>query len=178
MATTNSQPESSISRAHTVVCGNSDSSSSSNLTRTRTVFYSLDTNDTAEDNKKKRSQFETSKDDEDTAEMDDTIELKYKQPKISHDTEQDITEPVTPVTSSPIISSQPLQPQRGQQAESSAVKTTKESDIPDWHNNYTAWAYLQSQNPEYESRYLVKRDNMEEGRSGYVLGRKSDCDIV
>jgi hypothetical protein len=178
MATSDPQTKPSVSSSQTVTCSESSSVSSNNLTRTGTVFYSLDNNDSAGDNnnnnnnKKKRPQFETSENDEDTVESDHTVELKRKQSKIGHHTEEYTapkkkTEPVTPSTPSPTTSQQ--------QPGSSAT----ELDIPDWHNNYKAWAFLQSQNPAYKSMYLVKRDNMEEGRrSGYVLGRKADCDIV
>lgn len=177
---TKPQTKPSINSSRTVTCSDSGSMSSNNLTRSNTVFYSLDNNDLSDstgDNKKKRSQFETSEDDRDTIGSDDTIELKRKQSKINHDpgevtsSSSRETEPVTSTATSSQVSATQYQQQQD-------TKSNNNLDMPDWHNNYKAWAFLQSQNRDYDSVYLINRENMAGGRSGYVLGRSPDSDIV
>ncbi|KAG1151875.1 hypothetical protein G6F38_000947 [Rhizopus arrhizus] len=56
------------------------------------------------------------------------------------------------------------------------VSETFKPTAPDWESHLEAWAYLQSLTPKYESKYLVKKSEEHE-RKGYLLGRRSDCDI-
>ncbi|KAI9027392.1 kinase-like domain-containing protein [Phycomyces nitens] len=50
-------------------------------------------------------------------------------------------------------------------------------DPPNWETN-PAWCYLQSMHPLYKSIYLVRQSFTDGSRTGYVLGRGEDCDII
>ncbi|KAL9539483.1 hypothetical protein MBANPS3_010231 [Mucor bainieri] len=49
---------------------------------------------------------------------------------------------------------------------------------PDWSSNSRAWAFLQSQSPKYPNMYLVKQEEDNRERPGYLLGRRKDADII
>ncbi|KAF7731938.1 hypothetical protein EC973_007769 [Apophysomyces ossiformis] len=51
-------------------------------------------------------------------------------------------------------------------------------DPPDWEQHSNAWAYLQSLHPSYQSGYLDRQSADASGRTGYLLGRRSNCDFV
>ncbi|KAG0174932.1 hypothetical protein DFQ30_001832 [Apophysomyces sp. BC1015] len=71
--------------------------------------------------------------------------------------------------------------QNGDVNESSSAKaiTTRFTpDPPDWEQHSNAWAYLQSLHPSYQSGYLDRQSADVSGRTGYLLGRRSDCDFM
>ncbi|KAK4512727.1 uncharacterized protein ATC70_003433 [Mucor velutinosus] len=129
-----------------------------------TIFYSLDEQDAS----LKRQ------DRHDGNEEEPTVAIK--QQKTFHDNDNDRTMPTTPTTPNPV--SKPLLPNASSINDFTVVENTPfELETPDWSANSKAWAFLQSQNPKYPNKYLVKKESDGNERAGYLLGRNSDSDI-
>ncbi|CAO3620294.1 unnamed protein product [Cunninghamella blakesleeana] len=56
-------------------------------------------------------------------------------------------------------------------------KSTFEPDLPEWDKYNKAWAFLQSLNPMYKSKYLERQGVEGEKGAGYVFGRDQGCDF-
>ncbi|KAI7870850.1 kinase-like domain-containing protein [Spinellus fusiger] len=50
-------------------------------------------------------------------------------------------------------------------------------DPPNWES-FRAWGYLQSQSRDHESVYLDRETFSDSGRTGYLIGRAPECDMV
>lgn len=177
-------------RSSNSTLNNTASSISSNSPLPTRIFQSFDDSASVGNNNSnnKRPQSDTSLEEGDIL-VQDTRIVSRRRVDCSEKENVLCEEAVTPVNSASI--SQPLQAEQAEQAEQQHQPEEQEKkkqlqqqgfsetlDTPNWHANFKAWAFLQSLNPEYKSMYLVKRDNMVAGRSGYVLGRKIDCDLV
>ncbi|KAI8992146.1 kinase-like domain-containing protein [Mycotypha africana] len=124
---------------------------------------------------------------------DNTIELRRKQSKIEVDEataavgSRTNTRSSTATSSlasyenndpSPSINSNPSVQSTVSTADSALVLDDQwQLELPDWLAHPNAWAFLQSLNSQYESMYLEKKDSDTSGRAGYMLGRRSDCDM-
>ncbi|KAI8089035.1 kinase-like domain-containing protein [Halteromyces radiatus] len=53
-----------------------------------------------------------------------------------------------------------------------------ETDFPDWTSHTDAWAFLQSLNPKYKSRYLTRQRAQGGSSTGYLFGRRQDSDFI
>ncbi|KAI9358697.1 kinase-like domain-containing protein [Pilaira anomala] len=106
----------------------------------------------------------------DREEGDTTPDLRRKQTKIE-ETPSGRTNAITTRNLAPIQRSSrtppPLTP------EQLAFRVVE----PDWNANHHCFAYLQSMNPAYKNKYLEKRKGMDATRTGYIIGRGSDCDV-
>ncbi|KAI8372871.1 kinase-like domain-containing protein [Radiomyces spectabilis] len=60
--------------------------------------------------------------------------------------------------------------------EGNTVKMHK-LDMPEWDKEKSAWGFLQSLNPKYDSMYLDRQGCAKTGRTGYLFGRCKDADI-
>lgn len=129
-----------------------------------TTFYSLDEQDAS----LKRQ------DRHDNDGEDPTVAIK--QQKTFHDNDNDRTMPTTPTTPNPV--SKPVSPNASSINDFTVVENTSfELATPDWSANNMAWAFLQSLNPKYPNKYLVKKESYGQERAGYLLGRRTDSDI-
>jgi hypothetical protein len=141
-----------------------------------TTFYSLDEQDTGQKRQERSDEVQ-----------DPTIAIK--QQKTFH--EDDKTLPTTPTTPAP-ASTTTTATTTTTTATATATATTSNSsnsdftvveqtpfqlEAPDWSINNKAWAFLQSQNPKYPNKYLVKKESNGQERAGYLLGRRPDSDI-
>lgn len=130
-----------------------------------TTFYSLDEQDTGQ-KRQERS--------------DDAQEptIAIKQQKTFH--EDDKTLPTTPTTPAPASTATTTTTRTSNSSSSDftvAERTPFQLEAPDWSINNKAWAFLQSQNPKYPNKYLVKKESNGQERAGYLLGRRPDSDI-
>lgn len=109
---------------------------------------------------------------------DDGLEptVAIKQQKTFHDNDNDRTMPTTPTTPNP--ASKPVSPSASSVNDFTVVENTPfELVEPDWSANNKAWAFLQSQNPKYPNKYLIKKESDGNDRVGYLLGRSLTSDI-
>ncbi|KAI9315967.1 kinase-like domain-containing protein [Dichotomocladium elegans] len=63
-------------------------------------------------------------------------------------------------------------------ADNSATVNELLLDLPDWDKHPTAWGYLQALVPKYKSGYLDRQSSTSSERTGYLIGRKANCDFV
>lgn len=130
-----------------------------------TTFYSLDEQDAS----LKRQ------DRHDDEGQESTVTIK--QQKTFHDNDSDRTIPTTPTTPNP--ASKPVSPNASSINDFTVAENTPfELVAPDWSANNKAWAFLQSQNPRYPNKYLVKKESDGNDRAGYLLGRSPSSDII
>ncbi|KAI7906368.1 kinase-like domain-containing protein [Cokeromyces recurvatus] len=153
-----------------------DSNCSTSNSNNGTVFYSPENE---KQNMLKRHERSDGSDDPDSNELtrklskightDDseessTTSLRKTVKTNSNNNDEDITAAIDHVSSK-------SEPQSSKQ---SSISFKLEE--PNWSAHKTAWAFLQSLNPKYKSKYLERREHTQ-GRPGYLLGRRSDSDI-
>lgn len=141
-----------------------------------TTFYSLDEQDIGQ-KRQERS--------------DDAQEptIAIKQQKTFHEDDKTLPmTPTTPATPAPAPASTATTSRtttrtttRTNNSSSSDFTVVEQTpfqlEAPDWSSNNKAWAFLQSQNPKYPNKYLVKKESNGQERAGYLLGRRPDSDI-
>lgn len=65
---------------------------------------------------------------------------------------------------------------KGERSSSSASGFSP--DPPEWDKHKKAWGYLQNLSPDKKGSYLERQSYDPSSRTGYLLGRRNDCDLT
>ncbi|CAO3641696.1 unnamed protein product [Cunninghamella echinulata] len=87
----------------------------------------------------------------------------------------------TPSTSKDTTPTEAAQPVLKKDTTIATARTRIKSfvpEVPEWNKNKKAWAFLQSLNPKYESKYLERQGVEGQKSTAYLFGRDPSCDFI